>query len=517
MQRKLDTKRPEWIAWITAVCCGLVVHGFALMNVLHNYDDILQHPKGYGAGIESGRWLLHILGDFLQNVLELGCNLSVVNGVLYIFLIAVSAGFVVKLLEIRSKVRAGLIGALMVSFPTVTATMVFRFTAPYYGLSLLLAVVAVWVASKCKWGIVLSAVCIGASMGLYQAYVPVAIALFLLVLMKEALKEQAQLKDLILRGVYSCGCIILGVGIYFLCQKLALNYYPYLQNRILNEYQGIDTMGQIPLNLLPWLIKKAWLSGALFPLQNYCDLVEARALKIAWLLLLAVTAVFVCILVYERRKQPLNCAFFVLMLLFFPLAVNFVVVMAPEGIIYTIMVYGFVLMGCLPLMLAEYLPQSAKQDLLTRSAAILAAVVIFYNGYHANMNYTRLYYANEQVKNYFTGMTAQIRMTEGYTPDKAWAVVGDRIEDPNMWDIWNVVPVYGGFAGNNARALMNVSYSVRMWFDLYLGYGVNAASPEAVDALKTDPRVQQMPCWPSQGSLQVVDDFVVIKLQETTE
>lgn len=499
------------------MCCGLVVHGFALMNVLHNYDDILQHPKGYGAGIESGRWLLHILGDFFQNVLGLGYNLSLVNGMLYIFLIAVSAGFVVNLLGIRSKVRAALIGALMVSFPTVTATMVFRFTAPYYGLSLFLAVFAVWVAFRCKWGMVLSVLCIAASMGIYQAYVPVSIALFLMVLMRESLKEDARLKDLILRGVACCVCLGLGVGLYLLCSKLALNYYPFVYQRAFNEYQGIDTMGQIPLAQLPWLIKKAWLSGALFSLQNYCDLVDARILKLAWLALHLLTAVLVCILVYKRRKQPLNCAFFVLMLLFFPLAVNFVVVMAPEGIIYTIMVYGFVLMGCLPLMLAEYLPQSAKQDLLTRGAAILAAVVIFYNGYHANMNYTRLYYANEQVKNYFTGMTAQIRMTEGYTPDKAWAVVGDRIEDPNMWNIWNAGPVYGGFVGNNAKELMNVSYSVRMWFDLYLGYGVNTASPEEVDTLKDDPQVQQMPCWPSQGSIIIVDDYVVIKLQDTTE
>ena len=521
MTRKLDIKRPESTAWLAAVCCGLITHGFALVNILHNYDDILQMPKGYGAGIESGRWLLHILGDFLQNVLGMGYNLSAVNGMLYIFMIAVSAAFLVNALRVRSRLGAGLIGCLMVTFPTVASTMTFRFTAPYYGLSLLLAVLAVWVVSRCKWGTVLSAVCIAASTGLYQAYVPVTIALFLILLMQAALEEEAQLTKLIRQGVHYCICLILGIGLYFLLQKLALNYYPFLYQRVLNEYQGIDTMGRIPLSLLPWLIKKAWLSGVLFPLQNYCGLAATGFLRCAWVALMLLTAVQVGALMYARRKKPLNCAFFLLMLLFFPLAVNFVVVMAPEGVVYTIMVYAFVLEACFPVVLAEYLPEKTKGKWMPRLLGFLAALIIFNNGYHANLNYTRLYFANEQVKYYFSGMITQVRMTEGYTPDKKWITIGEEIRDPNLWDIWYEESLYNGFPGNSAKELMNVDYSAQMWFDVYLGgYGVgypHLQDQQEKQALAEDLRVREMPCWPSQGSIKIVDEYVVIKLQETTQ
>ena len=80
MINRKQLQTPEWMAFTGALLSGIVAHAFALVNILHNYDDILQQPKGYGAGITSGRWLLSILGDFSQNVLGMGyiCRSSTV-------------------------------------------------------------------------------------------------------------------------------------------------------------------------------------------------------------------------------------------------------------------------------------------------------------------------------------------------------------------------------------------------------------------------------------------------------
>lgn len=511
---KKYARSPAYKAAVSVMVCGIVVHAFGLVNILHNYDNILQQPKGYGAGITSGRWLLTLLGDFCQNILDLGYNLPLINGLAYLALIAISAAVVVMFLRITGG-RAILTGCLMATFPTVFDTMMFRYTAPYYGLALLLSVLAAWTAHKKRWGLPVSALCLALSMGIYQAYPPVTIGLFLLGLMRDALEENTDIIRLIRKGLRCCVALILGVLLYFIMLKATLALYSTVKPVSLDSYQGIDTMGQIPLSRLPRLIKNAWYIGATFTLTDYCGLVTTPVFKAIWTLLVGgILFLSVCILI-KKKTKPVLAAFFCLMGLLFPLAINFIMVMCPDALIYAIMVYAFVLVAIAPLMLLECLPRNEGKTKvwLPRVISLLTACIVFYNSYYGNLNYTAQYYADRQVENYFSGMFAQIRMTEGYTPDKKLAFLGEEIRDPKMWNIWDAEPKYGGFA--SAKILLNASYSVNYWIITYLGYEADSASSAEKDELWKDARVKEMPCWPSEGSIRAVNDFLVVKFQET--
>ena len=52
---KHGLQTPFGIAVAAAMGVGTVTHLFGLVNILHNYDDIAQQPRGYGTGISSGR------------------------------------------------------------------------------------------------------------------------------------------------------------------------------------------------------------------------------------------------------------------------------------------------------------------------------------------------------------------------------------------------------------------------------------------------------------------------------
>lgn len=514
MSLKINYKGPEWAAAFSAMISGVAAHAFGLVNILHNYDNILQQPKGYGAGITSGRWLLEILGDLNDAFIELNYNLPTMNGLFFLLLIAVSAAFMVNFLKIRNPVSAVLTGCLMATFPTVCATLVFRYTAPYYGISLLLSVLAAWVLEKGKFGFLISALCLSFSMGIYQAYPPFTISLLVLALMRDSLREDAQLLPLIRRGIYYCVTLALGVILYFVFLKISQAVYSVHTEVVLDSYQGIDSMGKLSLAQLPGLIKRAWLSAALFPLKDYCGLAAVKMLKVLWLLLILTILVQIGYILLTKKTKPLMIAFCGLMGLLFPLAVNFIVVMAPEGSVYTIMVYSFVLVGCAPLVFLESMPDvpGGKQGLFSRILAVLIAGIVLYNGYYANVNYNALYYSNQQVVNFVSSLMVQVRMTDGYTPEKEWVFVGepDRFA---MWDVWYEVPYYGGFLGSNAHGMFNAAYSRDSWFASYLGSSPKHASEEAQNAMKQDPRVAEMPCWPAEGCIQVIDDFVVIKFQ----
>ena len=176
-------ERPARMAMAAALLSGTLVHAFCLFHFLHNHDSIWQQISGYGVGVESGRWMLSLLGDVVEK-LGFSYSLPVLNGVGFLILLACAAGLAVSVLRINGKISAVLLGMLFTAFPSVTSVMFYKFTAVYYGLGLFLAVLAAWVCYRGRWGIVLAAVCVACSMGIYQAYVPVTISLIVLLLLK---------------------------------------------------------------------------------------------------------------------------------------------------------------------------------------------------------------------------------------------------------------------------------------------------------------------------------------------
>lgn len=508
---KEHLKTPAATAVISAFVYGIVTHSFALNNLLQNHDNIASQPGGYGAGVALGRWLLELLGLFFDKI-GLNYNLSVVNGLAYIVLIALAAGLLVLVLRIRKRGSAALIGMLLVAFPTVTATMVYRYTAPFYGISLVCAILAVWVLQNRKWGFVPSALLVTCSMGIYQAYVPLTIGLFVLLLIRQALEEGDDIKKLILRGLYDCGALILGLALYFVGQTACQNFF----GVALTEYQGVSSMGNLTLDRLPALIWQAFYTVCALPLQDFCGVANRALMRIAYLLLSVLSIGMVIWILLRKKKGILSWVAVLLLCVLFPVAVGFILVMCPDGWVYSLMVHSFALLGCAPLVLLECLPEQERPlwkrciDALKKGTLLLVVLLVVYYGYYANVNYTALYYANRQIENYLNSVVVQVRMTEGFTPEKQWAVLGD-IDDPLFGSPWEEDAIYGGLGFT--QYLLN-QYSRNDWIENYIGYEVPQVSDEKLAELKNSEEVQAMPCYPSEGSIKVIGETVVIKFQE---
>ena len=159
-------RHPVPMALWSALGFGVLVHLFGLVNILHNHDNIGVQPGGYGAGTSSGRWMLDCLGK-VATTLGFDYNLPVVNGIVFLLCIAVAAAVIVAIFNIRNGLQAFLVGALLVSFPTVTTTLFYRFTTIYYGIAIIFSVMAVYVLDKCKWGVLWSALFSACALGIY--------------------------------------------------------------------------------------------------------------------------------------------------------------------------------------------------------------------------------------------------------------------------------------------------------------------------------------------------------------
>jgi len=501
-------KTPEFTAAASSVAYGLAVHSFALNNVLNNHDNIASQPGGYGTGVASGRWFLELLGMFFDKA-GLNYNLPFVNGLVYICLLAVTAAILVSVLRIRSRTSAALIGALLVAFPTVTATMIYRFTAIFYGLSALFAVLAVWILRRFRWGIAASVVLVALSMGIYQAYVPLTIALFVLELICEGLRGEADAKHLVLRGLYDCLALILGLVLYFLGMKLCLVVF----DSSLTEYQGISTMGTMSAGQIPQLVINALRAVCLLPLQDYCGVANRALMRLAYLLLAISTAWMVARILIKKVRNTGTSVIICLLWVAFLLAVGFIEVMVPDSWIYTLMVYSFSLLACVPLVVLECLPEEDRVVLPRKVVSLLVALLVLFYGYYANVNYTAAWFAGEQIDNYLSGVVLRATMTEGYTTDKQWALIGD-IQDPLFGSPWSEEITYSGLGFT--EYLLN-QYSRNDWIRNFIGYEIPVADSQTVKILAASDAVQAMPCYPDAGSVSVIGDTVVVKFQNIPE
>ena len=299
-----STLKPPHLAAAAAFGSGLLVHLFGLVNVLHNYDDIAQQPRGYGTGVTSGRWLLSIMGDFCDAIGG-NFNLPTVNGLLFLLLIAVSAGLLVSVFRIRNRASAALMGVLFAVFPSAFSTLAFRYTAVYYGIAILLSVAAVWLFQRCSWGFFLSALCIACSLGIYQAYVPITIGMFVLMLLQESLSDDADFRKLLRRSLACCGVLLLGLLLYYVFLKLTLCLY----GTQLSDYQGVSSMGKLSLSGIPGLIYEAFYSACMLPVKDYCGLAAMKLIKAAYLLIGLFSGVLLVFLLIKRVEALYTAVF----------------------------------------------------------------------------------------------------------------------------------------------------------------------------------------------------------------
>ena len=249
------------------------------------------------------------------------------------------------------------------------------------------------------------------------------------------------------------------------------------------------------------------------PFDGFCSLAPTPILQILYpfFSLLLIIAVVVAL---RMKKKPLShIGSAVLLLLLFPPAVNFIVVMCPESDIYTLMAYGFVLVPCAPLLLYECWHDeriSARlRTIYKRILATASAVMIASYSFFASVNYIHSYYATRQTENYFLSMVTQIRMTDGFSDDLPWAFVGS-INDPLLSTPWDSVPVYGGNAG--IKRMLN-SYSRNEWITNYVGYKPTWASAAQISEIQATEEFKSMPVWPDAGSIRVISGCAVVRFE----
>lgn len=502
-------KQQVW-AMVAVLLVGLIAHGYIIFNRI-SYHDNTACLFSLGATYELGRWGLGIIYD-LQIFTTRTFAVPVFNGLLSMVFIALSASKVVKIFDIKSKVSAVIIGAIMIAYPVVPSIFSFMFTSWPYFLGLLFSVEAasVIVNAKSIKGLVGGAVLLALSLGMYQAFFAVTISILLIKLLQDVLNDGIDsVKDYAKNGFTYL--ISLGVGLGLWAAITAL----------LKKIKGIDTMdykgmgdgydiSQFPSRLVQCV--KEFFSA------SYAGVNGLKYLRLLTILVILITVIHIFAMVFKKKVGTSVKISALIGALLLPIGMNVMYILSTSEDFYvdSLMVYGTAFVFILPVILIE---MAVFDGILMKAAAWAQLVVIFVITisyvYLDNAAYLKADIAEQQATSYFTQLAANIKSFEGFTDDMEIVFVDfDKNEDGTFVTVddneeldaikIDKFPVYSDL----------VTYGSAINFmQEHCGFGNDKVSIDD-GTMAGNSKVQAMPTYPDYGSISVVDGKVVVKFGE---
>lgn len=495
-------------AFFSCLLTGYLVHLYAFTNLIPNSDGLSRVFDPQQMTI-SGRWFLHY-----ASALNRFTQMPAVIGLLSLLLLALAAALLVDVLSLRSRVLSGLTGAFMAAFPCLGYTFLYLFTASAYCLAILLAVLSVWLAKRCKVGWLLGVVALALSMGIYQAYATVAIALSLLAVLSKTLDPNATFHDTLSLGLKLVAYLACGAALYYAILLIALH----VKNLELLSYLGMDAASSgYPFGQLPRLLLNTYKQViAFFFVPGSADGFASGGMAVLDLFALGLGIVFTLLHcsaknLWHELWRPFGA---MAMLILLPLGINFGQIISPYSVPTPLMKYAFVFVYVAVLLLADLAldtpsrPSGYTATLTTVWAALLLLFCLNTN----NLLYTASAQAHRATESYATRLMARIESCPGYEPGMAVAIVGaiptEQIH--SSIDSYTQVDHYSVPMHTVTTLNKHIYYYLNDW----LNVPVEELPEETMLAISDSSAFQSMPLYPAAGSVQVLDGRIVVRMQE---
>ena len=516
------------MCFLSAFICGLFAHIYALTNHLYNYDELWHTPTGFGTGLEVGRWALSIT-VWIQKVLFDDCfTIPFINGMLTIILYAVAACFVVSALDIKDEFYAIIVGGLMTTFPAFTCRMFFMFTTHYYAIGIAMVAAGAWIIAKKKLNILKVTVAIALTvygMAIYQANFTTAVCILVGNLLVWLITENVELKTAIKKCINYVLYLGACMALFLAGSKIALS----ITGKQMETYENLDKMGRLSMEQLIEGIIRCYKTFFKLPIIDVYSMNPNRIVKITFLICFLVF-LYTFVKVWMMKKEVYLKVLVSLVFAVLPIAVNLIIIMAiSSGTMYSIMVYEIVFVFIISIACLEAIrtcnsditaiPNKMVIDkvetLLNSVTAVMLVITVITYIWFANGNYLAMEYTNQHDNAYYQTLMTQIKSVDGYHADMPITMIGKPVVDST----YTRQDMIGGTFNISGKSSTNINtYSSWNIMTRVLGYDpVNRNSDEEEEYFRGLDEVNDMPCYPSSGSIKIIDDTIVIKFQEPSE
>ena len=498
---------PQWkFCFVAGLLVGLLAHLYKISNWLPNWDGLVFRYDAQNM-VALGRWFLPVVCSFSSFY-----DLPFLNGLIAIVFHALGAVCICRILNVRRKITACLIGGVIVSFPTVTSVMMYSYIAAGYSIAFFLSVLAAHFLTRERPHYLLAAVLIALSMGIYQAYVTVTIMLVLLKLIDDMLYNHVDLGTAFKKALPMLLSGAAGAVLYAVVLKVLLSV---LSVRLL-DYQGIGSsvaLSSINLRDSLYVIKETFLN-CFFDLSGGINVYVALNIFV----LFATLAYSVVHIAKEQLcKKPATLISIILLCLFLVVSAG-ALAFINAGIDYhNLMRMAYVVFYLFFLILYER--GSGTSETHTRIkcwVVLLAGLAIMTNQVViANVSYHKAQMAYEKSYGVLMRIADRIEQTPEADGCSRLLVLG-ALENSEAYSV-NLPPDITGITdGYIIRAddeSVNQSILCSALSD-YCEKDYTFVSGTEKDRFAQREDVRAMTSWPSGDCVAVIDDTLVIKLSE---
>lgn len=487
---------------------GIITHGIMMFNKFSFFDE-LHYMFGVGHTYPLGRWMLGVLEKITRLLFSSPIySLPVLNGAISLLCIAIAVCFIANIIEIESKLSLlGLCG-LMVTFPTITCMFGYMYTAPYYMIGLVFAVVGVYCVceeSMHWYRLVMGAILFACAIGIYQALIPLVLCLLLLYFLNQIQKKRidnwlAFARQTIYLGVFG----ILSFIIYYGILKIS--------GVELSGYKGANSLIASDLGEYKWRILLAY--QEFFAPSGENEYFFWNVLP--WNMEIIYKIILVCVVILGIyrifslcRQKILQGIWFAGLFLLLPLAVNFIFVMVDKWSVYALTNYAQVMVFVCLIWQIEYLKIS--KETINKWIYGVGTTLILFSGIsycrYANVCYLNAELMTNQMASYYTTLITRIQSLEGYKDELPIAFLeGGKKEDLN----WYRGEVFEDIAIEVYR--WDTTINDNSWTSFMKYYcGYEPTMVENIDEYVKMPEVVNMPSYPDDGGIAIIDNVIVVK------
>ena len=493
-------------AFFGTVVIGLMAHLYVMTNHFLTFDSMWN--------LYSDQDMITSARQFLTYACSVGSyyDLPYVNGLLAIFYLAVTASLLVEALHIEGKVLSVIVGGLLVTFPSVASTFAYTYTIDGYMLAVLLAVLAFLVTDRYRFGFLGGLVCLGFSLGIYQADFSFTILLCIFALMLYIL-EGSTVKEL-LSKVWRY--LVMGVGgylFYFVTLKIMLS----VKGAEISGYQGTDKITSFSLSDLPAGLKAAWDSFYYF--FRYGGAFSATgAMKVFYLLFFIMGLVSFVYLFVKRKayKNPLNIVLTLVLAACVPFGACIISILSPDTYFHLLMRMPWVVIleffaALISLMFKDNEAIKPYETAVSLVSVVSALILILQFGVAANIAYFNLNERYEKTYALCVRLVDRIESYDGYTKDMPVAILGG-FPDSEYYPSTDITAEdLSGYFGVDGDYAVNSSGSIETFCERYLNFSFNTLSTEEEINLTETEEFAEMSNFPSSESFKIIDGVLVIK------
>lgn len=505
LRQSIDWQKLKFIAFCV-FCFGLVAHGYCYFNANFSHDSLYSL-------YEERPDMMIALGRYLRPVYRLlrgNFTLPVINGFLSLCFLTLSVYLLTDLLDIQKKGFVALTCGLLTANTTVALmNATYLHDADSYGLALFLALAGVWVTLRLDRGRYYAVLFYFGSLGIYQAYINVAVYVFLILALARLLKGEG-VKKVYGQTIRYFLPIMAGMVLYY-AGILVTQRVTHLSGAgLYNSPSSAFTLH----SLAGRFIACAQALGLWF----FSSAAHARGAVIGANVLMLALAVFLTAALVRQRRLPASSVWGILgILAAIPLGMNTVTLLS--NVYHWLTVFSFYLSYLCVLVLAQMYLETSGRGKTARFAqrvwTVLAAVLIIDSCLFSNEVYLKKELEDSATLSTFTRIVDRMEQTEGYVPGETEvAFVGLLYNSPLSRERAGFDYTATGL-WHNYSTTYHDTYETYLTY--YLGYPADCVDSSEIEAYEQLEEVAAMHPFPAADSVKMVGDVLVVKLSDILE